>query len=422
MKKFYILFLMIVITCPYSFGQVGVNTTNPKGVFHVDAEGNNNTTGAPTPAEQKDDFTILSNGSIGVGTISPDPSAILELNVNELATGSKKGFLGPKVVLTNNTDITTIPNPAVGLLVYNLGTDPTFPVEGFLYWNGTEWVKFGTRTSVPGDINFLNCSTAKLQPLTYQAGMPYEGILVVSYTGGNGGSYSSGTPIPSTGVTGLTATLQPGDLEYGSGQLIYTVTGTPSSSSPDLATFSITLGSQTCAVSVGAREIPRGESEYFNGGTVPANATNGLYSDYDTMPNVEDILMFDVYIVTTSNLLNPISIIPRVYNISSSPVKIWWQGMTSVEGRGDGNVLLAPGGYQDLDNGMFLGVGSNHITGIDSPKPIVNYALNAEGYRFDFIFNDKWYRVEMSFLVDNMDTTDLTDNLRKWYCVITRMF
>ncbi|MGO3719752.1 MAG: hypothetical protein ACTJGD_10480 [Mesonia hippocampi] len=62
------------------------------------------------------------------------------------------------------------------------------------------------------------------------------------------------------------------------------------------------------------------------------------------------------------------------------------------------------------------------FTGITQPQTAVSYAQNAEGYRFDFIFNDKWYRVEMSFMVDNMDTTDLNDNLRKWYCVITRMF
>ncbi len=405
-----------------TYAQVGINTQNPQGIFNIDGLKNNATTGTPTAAQQKDDFVVMASGSVGIGTTQPHESAILELNVNELTSGSKKGFLGPKLALKSNVDVATIPNPAVGLLVYNLGTESTFPVEGFLYWNGSEWIKFGTRTSIPGSVSSLNCSTATLTPKVYQSGMPYTGILKVPYLGGNGGSYSSGSPLLSTGVTGLTAVLQPGDLEYGTGELIYNVTGTPSASSPNLATFHIVLGSQTCTASVGANEIVRGESEYFNGGALLASATNVLYSSVDTMPTVENTLRFDVFANSSSNGTGPVSITPRVYNISSTPVKIWWQGFTSIDGRGDGNVLLASGGYQDLDNGMYLGYGRNDVAGTSTPRTSVDYANNAEGYSFDFIFNNKWYRVEMSFLVDNMNTTSNTDNVRKWYCVITRMY
>lgn len=416
---------ILLLSSMNAFSQIGINTQNPQGIFNVDSKSSPNTinpnTGTPTALQGSDDFVITSSGSVGIGTTTPHSSAILDVNTTNAAAGSKKGFLGPKIALTSNTDQTTILNPAVGLLIYNLGTEPTFPIQGFLYWNGNEWIKFGTRTSVAGNISTLNCSNASLQPLTYQAGVPYQGTLIVPYTGGNGGSYSSSTPILSTGVTGLTAVLQPGDLEYGSGNLVYTITGTPSASSPNLANFTVGLGNTSCVATVGAREIKRGESEYFNGGKLLASTSGVLYSSVEEMPNIEDILRFDVYADHSSNGTGPVSITPRVYNISSSPIKIWWQGFTSVDGRGDGNVLLASGGYQDLDNGMYLGYGENDIA-TSTPRTAVSYANNAEGYSFDFIFNNKWYRVEMSFLVDNMNTSTPADNLRKWYCVITRMY
>ncbi|MCA6067190.1 hypothetical protein JI747_008375 [Chryseobacterium sp. RG1] len=403
------------------FSQVGVNTTNPQGVLHVDGKSStattNPTTGTPTAIQGSDDFVVTSSGSVGIGTSSPNASAILELNV---ANGSKKGFLGPKVALTSNTDITTIASPATGLLVYNLGT-AGLATEGYMYWNGAEWIKFSTRSSVSPTVGELQCTTAYLSPKSYTAGVPYTGTLVVPYTGGNGGSYSAGTAIASTGVTGLTATLQQGDLEYGTGQLVYNVTGTPSQSSPELATFAINFGSQSCSAAVGSNSLARGEYAYFQGGGVLASASGVLFSSVDTMPTIENTFRLDVYAMSSSNGVNPISIRPRVYNISSSSKKYWWQGMTSIEGRGDGNVVLAPGGYQNLDNGMYLGYGKNMTTG-GTPGTALDEAQNAEGYNFDFLFDGKWYKVEMSFSVDNMDNTNDADNVRRWYCRIARIY
>ena len=87
MKK--VLLSNLLLISVFSFAQVGINTPNPQGIFHVDSKNNNNQTGIPTAVQQADDFIITSNGSIAVGTTVPDASAILELNVNELASGSK---------------------------------------------------------------------------------------------------------------------------------------------------------------------------------------------------------------------------------------------------------------------------------------------------------------------------------------------
>ncbi|WP_419869947.1 hypothetical protein [Chryseobacterium sp. CT-SW4] len=421
MKK-NILILSAVLFSSFAFSQVGINTTNPQGVFNVDGAKDNPVTGIPTAAQQSNDFVVTSSGNIGIGTASPNASAILDVNVAGLANGNKKGFLGPQVALTSNTDQTTIPSPAIGLLVYNLGTGG-LASEGYLYWNGAEWVRFSTRVSVSPAIGELQCSTAYLSPKSYTAGTPYTGTLIVPYTGGNGGSYSGGTAIASTGVTGLTATLQQGDLEYGTGQLVYNVTGTPSQSSPELATFTIDFGGQSCSASVGSNSLARGEYAYYSGGQLLASTTGVLYSSTgEEMPSIEDTFRFDVYASSNANGTGPISIIPRVYNISNSPKKFSWMGMTSQEGRGDANVILAAGGYQNLDNGMYMGYGRNMVTGVSTPATSLSYDSSNEGYNFDFIFDNKWYKVEMSFTVDNMDTTDNADNIRKWYCRIARVY
>lgn len=71
-------------------------------------------------------------GQVGIGTSDPDASSILHLESNN------KGFLMTKVGLKSTTDTSTIPNPAVGLLVWNNGNEGLSP-QGFFYWNNNQW-------------------------------------------------------------------------------------------------------------------------------------------------------------------------------------------------------------------------------------------------------------------------------------------
>ncbi|ANF52701.1 hypothetical protein A0O34_20250 [Chryseobacterium glaciei] len=76
------------------------------------------------------------NAQVGIGTSTPNPSSILDINVNSLPTNAKKGLLLPQVALTSVNDLTTIPNPANGLLVYNTvnaGLVPTNVVKDNVY-------------------------------------------------------------------------------------------------------------------------------------------------------------------------------------------------------------------------------------------------------------------------------------------------
>ena len=90
-------------------------------------------------------FLVNANAQTGIGTITPNASAKLEV------ASSTQGFLPPRIALTGTNDNTTIKNaagtsitPATGLLIYNTATTGTAPnnvVPGYYYWNGTVWVQ-----------------------------------------------------------------------------------------------------------------------------------------------------------------------------------------------------------------------------------------------------------------------------------------
>ena len=85
----------------------------------------------------------------GIGTSTPHASAKLHVSATD------KGFLPPRVTLTAATDVTTIPNPAEGLLVYNLGSVGL--QAGYYYWNNANWATIATGTTagnavVAGDL------------------------------------------------------------------------------------------------------------------------------------------------------------------------------------------------------------------------------------------------------------------------------
>lgn len=192
------------------------------------------------------DVVIMDNGSVGLGTGTPNASAVLDI------TATNKGMLIPRVALTSSTDVTTITSPAAGLLVYNTGTG-ALTFKGFVFWNGTEWRQIDNTIALNPVITNLKCSDAILSPTQLIAGTPYSGYMYVPYKGGNGSNYSAGSSIISLGNTGLTATLQPGKLAFGDGTFSYLVTGTPSQNSPNLASFTLptTFGATGCTTNVG---------------------------------------------------------------------------------------------------------------------------------------------------------------------------
>jgi regulator of replication initiation timing len=91
--------------------------------------------------------------NVGIGTANPDPSARLHISDNA------RGLLIPNVALTGTNDVTTIPNPAISLLVYNpnpAGSGATAVTPGFYYWDGSQWVRLGSGGAGGGNAWLLN--------------------------------------------------------------------------------------------------------------------------------------------------------------------------------------------------------------------------------------------------------------------------
>lgn len=70
MKKNLITLAMIFFSI-IAFSQVGINTPNPQGMFHVDGAKDNPATGIPTDVQQANDFTVTSAGNVGIGNLTP---------------------------------------------------------------------------------------------------------------------------------------------------------------------------------------------------------------------------------------------------------------------------------------------------------------------------------------------------------------
>jgi hypothetical protein len=129
----------------------------------------------------------------GIGTTSPHPSAKLEV------ASDRQGFLPPQVILTSRTDNTTIRNaagtsitPAVGLLVYNLGSVGL--QAGYYYWNGSNWATIATASSPDQTVDYVSVSTIS------QSAIGDNRDLI--FTSNNGGNVPYNT---STGVFTLSA-------------------------------------------------------------------------------------------------------------------------------------------------------------------------------------------------------------------------
>lgn len=72
MKKIYVMILGVFATL--TFAQVGLNTPNPRGMFHLDGKKNNETSGPVSIANQADDVVMTADGYVGIGNNNPAAS------------------------------------------------------------------------------------------------------------------------------------------------------------------------------------------------------------------------------------------------------------------------------------------------------------------------------------------------------------
>jgi uncharacterized protein (TIGR02145 family) len=179
------------------------------------------------------------------------PSAALEVE------STTKGFLPPRMT---KAQMKAIVNPAEGLIVYCTDCNPKCV---YLY-SGSNWDYFDA-SPIPATIASLNCASASPTSTIgfLVVGKAASGVnSQVHYLGGDGGIYSAQS-IPSTGVTGLTATLTAGTLVNGNASLTYTITGTPSTIGT--ASFAISIGGKSCTLTRQVGIADRAYGQTING-------------------------------------------------------------------------------------------------------------------------------------------------------------
>lgn len=90
-----------------TFAQVGVGTTTPVGAFNVDGAADNSAT--PTTAEQDNDFVVLANGNLGIGTTAPTTALEIyaDAGMKRLTlTNVTNGTGGTNAILTTDGGLT----------------------------------------------------------------------------------------------------------------------------------------------------------------------------------------------------------------------------------------------------------------------------------------------------------------------------
>ena len=148
MKKNIILLIGLLLS-GFSYSQVGINTTNPQGIFNIDGGKDNPTTGsAHTNAEQLNDFTVTAAGNVGIGKIAP--STKLHITTGGTATTPnpsgfrlEDGNQNTNFVLTSNTNGEGTWKPVAVTRIVGIpgaGIDVPFKTIGEVYRNTGSYI------------------------------------------------------------------------------------------------------------------------------------------------------------------------------------------------------------------------------------------------------------------------------------------
>jgi hypothetical protein len=143
MKKL-LFFFTVLLTSSTIHSQVGINTQYPQGVFNIDGNKDNPSTGSPSVLQQANDIVVMpTTGYLGVGTTTPSNQVHIKSTINPLKLEGLK--IGAK---TDN--ILTIGNDNV------VNSTPQSSIKGTLYNSyeavGTTNITIpqGTTANLPG--------------------------------------------------------------------------------------------------------------------------------------------------------------------------------------------------------------------------------------------------------------------------------
>lgn len=123
-KKLIMLGMTGIFSMAYS--QVGINTSAPQGILHIDGQKNNPAIGSPSVIQRTDDVVITSSGSIGVGTLSPITKIDARANPGNATPGNGPIGIGETILAATAA--------GAGAVRYSTGSGGVLQ-----YSNGTNW-------------------------------------------------------------------------------------------------------------------------------------------------------------------------------------------------------------------------------------------------------------------------------------------
>ncbi|KPE51203.1 hypothetical protein [Chryseobacterium indologenes] len=178
-------------------------------------------------------------GQVGIGTVTPDPSSVLDLS------SSDKGLLIPRVNLSSINDTSVIPVTVAdqGILIYNLTDAGTAPdnvrKDTFYIWTGTKWEGIGEISDIRQEIadnNTTQLVFSGMSPVAaYQYGpansyLPWTNVNFSTENYDNQNIHTGGVfTIPETGLYSITGCVnislaQTGGTSKSIGSRIFNIT------------------------------------------------------------------------------------------------------------------------------------------------------------------------------------------------------
>ncbi len=250
---------------------------------------------------------VRAQGNVGIGTVSPDASALLDL------TTVSKGLLPPRMTQSQRDGITA---PATGLFVFC--TDSLTPLKPatYYYYNGSSWVPFegnyisnylssvssGVLYGPASQQNSLTAGATPLFNVAYAgasgASVTDAGALIAADASGATAGSATGLTVSAIGSgTGTTSALS---LSSSGGTTNMDVTGTSSN-------WSVTNGG---SLTLGKTSTKTGSAQFANSGSAnltTIQAGNATAAVTYTLPTAAPTSSGQVLASTTGGTLSWVS-------------------------------------------------------------------------------------------------------------------
>jgi hypothetical protein len=194
--------------------------------------------------------SINTSGAIHSGSLYSGASASNVSTTLNYTYGNSQTYQAQSVSSTGVTGLTatlaagTLNSGSGSIILTITGTPTATGTASFTFNIGGKTFTFTINVAAP---IVVDANTAVKNGVLYSGSAASNVSTIFNYTNGNGQNYSAQS-VSSSGITGLTATINAGTLNNGNGTITVFITGTPSATGT--ASFTITIGGKTITFTI----------------------------------------------------------------------------------------------------------------------------------------------------------------------------